>query len=134
MSSLGHDLHLLVARLDRAADRILAPIGLNYRRYVTLLLIDELGEGTQRALADALGVSEPAVSRMVGALQAAALATATAAAGHRKQVRITDEGRRVLTTATEALGGSLDGLVRDLGLDPERLATDLRTIHRALES
>ncbi len=66
---LSFDLHTLTARLDRSADRILqAEYDVSYRRFRTLLIVGELGTATQPALAEALGVSEPSVSRMAGVL------------------------------------------------------------------
>src|SRR4051812_43167565 len=69
--TLSFDLHALTARLDRAADRILrAGYDVSYRRFLALHLVGELPAPTQRALADALGVTEPSVSRMTGLLVA----------------------------------------------------------------
>lgn len=135
MGTLGYDLHTLVTRLDRAADRLLRPHDLTYRRYVTLLVMGEVEGGTQRAVAESLGISDAAVSRMATAMAEDGLITLQRkpGAGHRKTVTLTDAGRRLLAAATETLGESLDNLVRSLGLDPDALATDLRAIQRALE-
>ena len=50
-----------------------AEYGITYSRFLALSLIGELGVTTQRALADALGVTEPSISRMVGVLAAEGL-------------------------------------------------------------
>ena len=48
-----------------------AEYGITYSRFLALEPdIGELGVSTQRALADALGVTEPSISRMVGVLAA----------------------------------------------------------------
>lgn len=133
-STLGYDLHTLVRRLDRAADRLLVPLGLSYRRYLTLLLVGELDGGTQRQVAEAVGTSEPAVSRMLGALTDDGLTTVAPdpGNGHRKLVRLTADGRDLVERATATLGDQLDDLVRSLGLDPDRLAADVRTVRDGL--
>jgi len=86
-SGLSVDLHRLTARMDRAADRFLSEAyGVSYRRFLTLLLVGEFGMPTQRALAEALGVSEPSVSRMTGVLVRPAISRR----GRTRQVAIVD--------------------------------------------
>lgn len=134
MSTIGYDLHTLVRHLDRHADRLLQEHGLTYRRYVTLLVIGELGDATQRGVAEQLDVSDAAVSRMVPVLAETGLVTVVADAGrgHRKRITLTSAGRQQLDAATATLGTALDELTRSLGIDPDALAADLRTIRSAL--
>lgn len=136
MSTLGYDLHVLVGRLDRAADRLLQPHGLTYRRYVTLLVMGEVEGGTQRKVAESLGISDAAVSRMATALVGDGLITLhqERGNGHRKAVSLTTAGRRLLDAATATLGSSLDDLVRSVGVDPDTLAHDLRVIRDGVEA
>ena len=85
---------------------ILPPLGLTYSRYLTLLTIERLGEATQRAIADAVGVTEPAASRTIRALQAELGSCATDAilgAGNRRAVRLTAEGQGLVDRAADQL-------------------------------
>ena len=76
--NLSFNLHVLTARLDRAADRILrAEHNVSYSRFLALTLVGELGASTQRALADPLGVTEPSVSRMTAVLAAEDFSTSS---------------------------------------------------------
>lgn len=99
---LSRSLHTLTARLDRAADQILrVEAGLSYSRFLALFMIGSAGPGTQRALADRLGVTEPSVSRMTRALEEAGLVeavadpaggTATSSASPRPALRLSRAG------------------------------------------
>lgn len=105
-SSLGVDLHRLTARMDRAADRFLGEAyGVSYRRFLTLLLVGEFGLPTQRALAEALGVSEPSVSRMTGVLVKAGFLEAGSdpAGGNRRQLSLTPAGKELVGQCRELL-------------------------------
>jgi DNA-binding MarR family transcriptional regulator len=103
---LGFDLHRLTAQLDRAADRLLdEAFGLSYRRFVTLLLVGELRDPTQRALAEALGISEPSASRMVTVLAEVGLLEVSRApeGGNRRRLALTPSGKEVVERSRELL-------------------------------
>jgi len=112
--NLSFDLHVLTARLDRAADRILrAECDVSYRRFLALTLIGQLGASTQRALAAGLGVTEPSASRMTGVLAEAGLLEVTPdpAGGHRHRLELTPEGARLVATGQRVLEERLADLV-----------------------
>lgn len=111
-------LHVVVALLDRSADRILPALGLTYSRYLTLLTIERLGPATQRAVAEALGVTEPAVSRTIRALQTAGLVDAGAVpgAGNRRAVGLTADGQSVVDRAAGELEAAFGELLASAGL------------------
>ena len=134
MPSLAHELHVLVALMDRAADGLLArhDTGLSYRRFLVLVRVDDLDAPTQRELADSLGSSEAATSRMVAGLAREGLLHVGRGTGNRRELRLTAEGGRRLAAAGEVLGGGFDALVRDLGLDPDDLTTTVRRLAAAL--
>ncbi|WHT15643.1 MarR family transcriptional regulator [Crossiella sp. CA-258035] len=99
--NLSFTLHVLTARLDRAADRLLrAEHNVSYRRFLALTLVKELGTPTQRALADTLGVTEPSVSRMTAVLAEDGLLDVQPdpAGGRRKLLSLTEEGDRLVTS------------------------------------
>ena len=116
----AYALHAVVALLDRSADQILPSLGLTYSRYLTLLTIERLGEGTQRAIAEAMGITEPAVSRTIRALQAEGLVDAAASpgTGNRRAVRLTSAGQRVVERAADQLETAFGGLLKAAGLTP----------------
>ena len=114
----AYALHAVVSLLDRSADQILPSLGLTYSRYLTLLTIERLGEATQRAIAEAVGITEPAVSRTIRALQAEGLVAANAipGAGNRRAVGLTTAGRRLVDRATDQLEDAFGGLLTAAGL------------------
>ncbi|MBR7743526.1 MarR family transcriptional regulator [Phycicoccus sp. BSK3Z-2] len=129
MPSLAHQLHVLVARMDRRAEALLAEAGtgLTYRRFLTLLQVSELDGPSQRALAERNGSSEAATSRMVAGLAADGLLEVRPN-GRGRTLHVTAEGGRRLAVADDVLGGRFDALVRDRGHDPAALlalVTDL---------
>lgn len=130
----AYALHAVVFLLDQAADAIIPVLGLTYRRYLTLLTVERLGGATQRSIADALGVTEPAASRAVRGLHDAGL-VATAAApgsGNRRSVSLTDKGQRVVDEAAEHLEESFANLVRDAGLTTADVLAITNPLLRAL--
>lgn len=136
VADLSFDLHVLTARLDRAADRILrAEYGLSYRRFRTLLIVGELGVATQRALAGRLGVSEPSVSRMTGVLVGTGLLDAQAdpAGGNRRRLSLTVDGKRVVERCRELLERRFADLVERSGVSYTDYARDTRLLIKALD-
>ena len=114
----AYALHAVVALLDRSADQILPSLGLTYSRYLTLLTIERLGEATQRAIAEAMGITEPAVSRTIRALQAEGLVDAAASpgTGNRRAVRLTSAGQRLVERAATQLEDRFAALLTSAGL------------------
>ncbi len=117
--SPAHALHVLVARLDRAADRILGKrAGITYTRFLALLTIDRLGPSTQRAIADELAVSEPSASRILAALSSDGLVEVARVpgGGNRRTVTLTDEGGRLLADCSQVLEEAFASLVDVAGI------------------
>jgi DNA-binding MarR family transcriptional regulator len=118
-TSLSLDLHVLTAQLDRAADRVLrARFGVPYRRYLALTMVGDLGAGTQRVLAERLGVTEPSVSRMTGVLARDGLldVAADAGAGHRRRLSLTPAGRDLVDQCRAVLEQAFADLVERSGI------------------
>lgn len=116
---LAYELHVFVALLDRAADRFLrAEFDLSYRRFLALLMLDDLGPATQRALADRLGTTEPSVSRMTGVLAQDGLLRVRAdpVGGNRRELTLTPRGRRLMSAGSALLEERFGGLVKTSGV------------------
>jgi len=134
---LSFDLHRLTARLDRAADRILqAELQLTYRRFLALLVLDQLERPTQRELADALDITEPSVSRMVAVLASSGLLAVEPdpAGGHRNLLRLSTQGQAAVRSARVLLEASFSGLVKRSGVAYERYADDTQRLIDALDT
>lgn len=131
---LAHDLHVLVARLDRAAEGILRRAhATTYRRFRTLLAVHELGAVSQRAVADHLAVSEPSASRMVGVLVGEGLVTVGPVPGSRRHaLRLTDAGAQLLAACSESLEGRFEATVAAAGIDHDRYAAQTRLLAERL--
>lgn len=116
----AYALHVVVSLLDRSADQILPALGLTYSRYLALLTIERLGEATQRAIADGVGITEPAVSRTIRALQSEGLVEAKAVPGlgNRRAVQLTAAGQRLVDRAATQLEQAFGDLLTAAGLAP----------------
>lgn len=116
---LAYDLHVLITRLDRAADRILREsFGVSYRRFLALAMLAELGAATQRALAERLGITEPSVSRMTAVLAEHDLVYVgpDPAGGNRRRVELTADGRRLMQACGQRLEERFAALVDRSGV------------------
>lgn len=125
---LSFRLHVLTSRLDRSADRILrAEHDISYQRFLALTFVGELEARTQRALAHRLGVTEPSASRMAAVLAAEGLLAAAPdpGGGHRKQLVLTAEGRRLVREGQRTLEGRFARLLGASGVSADRLAADI---------
>jgi len=134
---LSFDLHALTARLDRSADRILqAEHDLSYRRFLTLLFVDEMGAATQRGLAERLHVSEPSVSRMTAVLVESGLLVAEAdpAGGNRRRLTLTSRGSRLVERCRELLEQRFAELVERSGVPYADYARHTRMLLAALDA
>lgn len=130
-SGLAHELHVLVARLDLAAERVLrTEHGTTYRRFRTLLAVHELGAVTQRQLAEHLAVSEASASRMVATLVGDGLLAVGSAPGSGRghELRLTAPGGELLTACRRRLEGRFETQVRAAGVDPEAYAEQTRRL------
>jgi DNA-binding MarR family transcriptional regulator len=134
--SLTFDLHVLTARLDRAADRILrAEVDLSYRRFLALVLVGE-GAPTQRALAERLGVTEPSTSRMVGVLAQEGLLDVgpDPVGGNRRRLALTPAGKDRVGACQRVLEGRFADLVVHSGVPYDEYAAYTRRLVAALEN
>ena len=129
---LSFTLHVLTARLDRAADRMLrAEHDITYSRFLALSLIGELGLSTQRALADALGVTEPSISRMVGVLTAEGLLDPPGRTG-RPRLNLTARGKELVASVQPVLEDRFAALVAESGVPYDEYAEHTSQLLAAL--
>lgn len=134
--NLGLELHTLVSRLERAGDQILrAQHGLSYRRFMVLFMVGGLGRSTQRALAESLAVTEPSISRMVGALAATGLLTVAPdpGGGNRRQISLTEAGQELMARAGTDLITQLTRLVDASGVPFDTYLAHTQRLNAALE-
>lgn len=133
--TLAHDLHVLVARLDTAADRILqATHGTTYRRFLALLALRDVGPTSQRGVAERLGVSEPSASRMTAVLAGEGLLVVVPdpAGGNRRRLTLTRRGGTLVVACARSLEGRFARLVAGSDVDYASYATDTARLVRAL--
>ena len=136
VQNLSFDLHALVARLDRSADRVLrSELDISYRRFLALFMIRELGATSQRALADRLDVSEPAISRMTTVLSQAGLLVVEAdpAGGNRRRLRLTDAGDRLVDASSSLLAARFQMLLETSGIPAAAYARHTRRLLATLD-
>jgi DNA-binding MarR family transcriptional regulator len=132
---LSYDLHALVARLDRSADRILRDeLGISYRRFLALFMVRDLGDATQRALAERLEVTEPSISRMTTVLSDAGLLVAEPdpAGGNRRRLRLTAAGEQLVTACRALLAARFETLIELSGVPAAAYARHTRRLLEVL--
>ena len=126
-------LHALVARLDEVADAMLRDAhAIGYARFLVLLTVERLGAPTQRELAAAHGVSDPAMSRTVSALAADGhvdVAT-TPGGGNRRSVTLSPDGQRLVEQGSDLLESAFAGLAEQADVELD----DVRKLSTALLS
>jgi DNA-binding MarR family transcriptional regulator len=135
--SLGRDLHLLTARIDRMAEAILrAEADVSYSRFLALLMVGNYGADTQRALAQRLGVTEPSVSRTTRVLEEAGWLDVSAdpAGGNRRLLRLTPRGKQLVSRWGRVLEARLAEIVAGTGLSYDKYLTQTKQILAAVDS
>src|SRR4051812_45003272 len=111
---LSFNLHVLTARLDRAADRILrAEHNVSYSPVPARTPSGEMGASTQRSPAKSLVLSEPSVSPKTAVLAADGLLDVRPdpAGGHRRRLSLTDEGKQLVASVQRGFEDRLAAIV-----------------------
>lgn len=129
-------LHALVARLDVAADEMLRrDHDVSYPKFLVLLAVERLGAPTQRELAAAQQVSEPAMSRTVAALAADGLLDVRTVPGngHRRAIGLTPRGRRLVDEGSDLLESAFAGLAEVAGVPADVLSPPVQAMIAALD-
>ena len=133
--SLSYLLGKFMFELDRAADKLLqTQVGISYRRFLFLTVLQHSGMVTQHELAVALGYSDPAVSTMLvelakdGYLQT----TPSQTHGRKRLVTITPQGSEMVAKGRRLLDAHFDQLMELAGVDTQHLRDITERLHQAL--
>lgn len=125
----------LMFALDRASDHLLqAQVGISYKRFLFLTVLQHCGTVTQHELAVALGYSDPAVSTMLvelakdGYLQTVPSKTH----GRKRLVTITALGSEVVARGRYTLDTHFDQLTAIAGVDADHLHDLAGRLYEAL--
>ena len=132
---LAYELHAAVARLDRAADRILRrEHGISYRRFLPLFMLAEHGASSQRNLAEYLNVSEASMSRMALVLRDSGKLEIRADpdGGNRRRLALTPEGAALVRHAKQLLAARLETIVEHADIPAAAYLGYTRALSRAL--
>lgn len=122
--SLAVVLHELVGLLDRSGEAILRQAtGISYRQFYLLSAMARLGPSTQRDLAEFVGHSDAAISRMMTTLRNGKLVTSEIDGSNRrsKTVAVTPAGLDLATRAEALLERELSDLLAQRDVDEQRL-------------
>jgi len=128
--NLSYDLHALTRRLDRAADRLLqSEENVSYARFLALFAAGQ-SAGTQRELAQWLGLTEPSTSRMVGVLVGEGLLEvhSVRGSGNRRNVRLTGRGSALVERCGRLLDQRFREMVQISGVAYDSYQADTRRL------
>ncbi|WP_405742616.1 MarR family transcriptional regulator [Streptomyces sp. NBC_01525] len=134
---LADALHRVVMLLGEAARRRTDdPGGLTYSQIRLLGTLEDIEPVTQHRLAQALSVSDPAISRALRPLEADGLVQITIDPGHarRRLVRLTEAGRDAFHAAGKPLGDEFRAALVAAGFPYERYFEDTLRLAELLAS
>ncbi|MEU7134841.1 MarR family transcriptional regulator [Streptomyces rectiverticillatus] len=129
-------LHRVVFLLGEAArQRDDGSAGLSYSQMRLLGTLEDLQPVTQHRLAQALSVSDPAISRALRPLEAAGLVQVRPDPDHgrRRLVSITDAGRKAFHESGKPLYDELRNALLEAGFPYERYLSDTVRLVQILE-
>ncbi|MFG3102684.1 MarR family winged helix-turn-helix transcriptional regulator [Streptomyces sp. NPDC048182] len=132
---LADVLHRVVMLLGEAARRRTGnPGGLTYSQIRLLGTLEEVEPATQHRLAQALSVSDPAVSRALRPLESDGLVRITVDPGHarRRLVRLTEAGREAFHAMGKPLDDEFRAALVAAGFPYERYLADTQRLAELL--
>ena len=123
-----------MARLGRHVELALGEVDLTIAQYRALVQLD-VGAEAPTSLATQLAVTKPSITAVVEGLLQRGLVDRTASVEDRRRisVRLTDEGRRVLALADQAVGERLGDVLAEVG-DPEAALAGLESWRQAVDA
>ncbi len=134
-NSLAYLLGKLMFEIDRAADQLLqTQVGISYRRFLFLTVLQQCGTVTQHELAVALGYSDPAVSTMLVELAKDGHIQTTKSPEHARKrlVTITAKGNEVVAQGRQLLDSHFDQLLVLADIDAHHYRELTERLHQAL--
>jgi DNA-binding MarR family transcriptional regulator len=134
-NSLAYLLGKLMFEIDRAADHLLQThVGISYRRFLFLTVLQHCGTVTQHELAVALGYSDPAVSTMLVELAKDGYIRTTPSPEHgrKRLVSITLKANEVVAQGRQLLDSHFDQLLVIAGVDAQHYRELTERLHQAL--
>ncbi len=134
-NSLAYLLGKLMFEIDRAADQLLqTQVGISYKRFLFLIVLQQCGTVTQHELAVALGYSDPAVSTMLVELakDSHIQTTKSPEHGRKRLVTITPKGSEVAVKGRQLLDSHFDQLMVIADVDAQHYRELTERLHQAL--
>ena len=134
-NSLAYLVGKLMFEIDRAADQLLQThVGISYRRFLFLTVLQQCGTVTQHELAVALGYSDPAVSTMLVELAKGGYIQTTKSPEHARKrlVTITAKGNEVVAQGRQLLDSHFDQLMVAAGVDAQHYSELTEQLYQAL--
>lgn len=134
-TSLAYLLGKLMFEIDRAADQLLqAQVGISYRRFLFLTVLQHSGTVTQHELAVALGYSDPAVSTMLVELVSDGYVQTAKSPEHgrKRLVTIMPKGNEVVAQGRRLLDSHFDQLLDIADIDAQHYRELTERLHQAL--
>jgi DNA-binding MarR family transcriptional regulator len=134
-TSLAYLAGKLMFEIDRAADHLLQThVGISYRRFLFLTVLQHCGTVTQHELAVALGYSDPAVSTMLVELARDSYLQTTKSPDHgrKRLVAITPQGNEVVVQGRKLLDEHFDQLMVIADIDAQHYRELTERLHQAL--
>ncbi len=134
-TSIAYLLGKFMFEIDRAADQLLQEhVGISYRRFLFLTVLQHCGTVTQHELAVALGYSDPAVSTMLVELGKEGYIQTTPSPEHRRKrlVTITPKGTEVVAQGRHVLDSHFDQLMIIADVDAQHYRELTERLHQAL--
>ncbi|HZS77824.1 MAG TPA: MarR family transcriptional regulator [Ktedonobacteraceae bacterium] len=134
-NSVAYLLGRLMFELDRAAEQLLQEhVGISYRRFLFLTVLQHSGTVTQHELAVALGYSDPAVSTMLVELAKDGYIEVVKSPEHARKrlVSITPKGGEVVAQGRKVLDSHFDQLMDMAGVDADHFREQAERLHQAL--
>ena len=123
-----------VARLGRHVELALSQVDLTIAQYRALVQLD-VGAEAPTSLAVQLAVTKPSITAVVEGLLHRGLVDRTASAEDRRRISVclTDEGRRVLARADQAVTDRLGDVLAEID-DPQAALAGLESWRQAIDA
>ena len=134
-TSLTFLLGKFMFEIDRAADQLLqVHVGISYRRFLFLTVLQFRGTVTQHELAVALGYSDPAVSTMLVELAKAGYVQTKPSPEHgrKRLVTITPKGSEIVAQGRKVLDSHFDQLMIIANVDAKHYRDLTERLYEAL--